>query len=817
VRSEHPVRAVLAATVATVLVLTVAPVAAQAAPLGDVPDEDGPAGPVIKGAEPVNGESAEESSLGFAAEVAGDPRAHIDGVWSDPVDWPLSAIHAIVLPDGTVMTYGTDENGRNSKGFTYDVWDPSQGMGAASHTTLPVGTSTNLFCSAQTVLPWNGQVLLTGGEEYGFPGGNENDAVDDVNLFDPTSRTVTRLADSMSRARWYPTVTTLPNGEVLVHGGRDDKPAATPATMPEVYHPTNGWRRLTGATSSDVYGSGRWFYPRSWVAPNGRVFIVTKGDRGMWSLNPSGKGSITRLGTYPGSSTNNTTPAAMFDIGKILLTKAGGQASVIDINGAGPRVSATDPLGSYRSWADATVLPDGQVLVTGGASQTQRLNYAVRAAELWDPASGAWHRGAAAQRARLYHSSAVLLPDASVLTAGGGPPGPVVNLNAEIYHPPYLFEQDGSGRFASRPVIAGHQPVRYGNSFTVDLGGTRSIAQVVLVRSGSTTHSFDMDQRRVPLEFTQSGDTLTVSGPANARIAPPGQYMLFVIDGNGVPSKASILRLNTISAPSSTAVQAGHLTLASSDLGGRWITATFKRPFARTPVVVLGDASFNGAEPVHTRIRNVTKIGFQLRLEEWPYQNASHTFERIGYVAAEPGRHKLGNMTIEAGAMTGDDGRRRKRFSTPFDSAPVVLATVASTFNSRPVITRVSDVHRGDFSVRLQGQEADLRSGRTHGSETVHHIAFSLGSGWLAGQRLRAGRTGAQVTHQWRTIWFGANRPDGTLLSAMQSFRGSDPATLRYRGVQTRRAQVRVHEDRSRDNEMRHGGEKAGWVVIGAR
>ncbi|HEX6254766.1 MAG TPA: galactose oxidase-like domain-containing protein [Euzebyales bacterium] len=789
--------------------MTAAP-AGAAAPLRDVVDEDGPSGPVVEGAE-------DGAALTRAMDVTGDPRAHIDGVWTDPVQWPLSAIHGIVLPDGTVMTYGTDENGRNSKGFTYDVWDPTKGMGASSHTTLPVGTSTNLFCSAQTVLPWNGQVLLTGGEEYGFPGGTENDAVDDVNLFDPASRTVTRLADSMSRARWYPTVTTMPNGEVLVHGGRDDKPDATPATMPEAYHPTNGWRRLTGATSSDVYGSGRWFYPRSWVAPNGRVFIVTKGDRGMWSLNPSGSGSMTRLGTYPGSTTNNTTPAAMFDIGRILLTKAGGQASVIDINGASPRVTPTASLGSYRSWADATVLPDGQVLVTGGASQTQRLAYAVRAAELWDPATGTWHRGAAAARARLYHSSAVLLPDATVLTAGGGPPGPVVNLNAEIYHPPYLFARDGSGQLASRPVITSHTPVRYGGSFAVDLGGSRTISQVVLVRSGSTTHSFDMDQRRVPLDFTQSGDTLTVSGPPNARIAPPGQYMLFAIDSNGVPSEASILRLNTVSAPSTTAVQAGDLTLANSDLGGRWITATFKRPFARRPVVVVGDASFNGSAPVHTRIRNVTTTGFQLRLEEWPYQDGSHTFETIGYVAAEPGRHRLGNMTIEAGAMTGADGRRRRRFSTPFDRAPVVLATVASTFSGRPVTTRISDVRRGDFSVRLQGQESDVTSGRLHGSETVHHIAFSLGSGWLAGQRLRAGRTSAQVTHQWRTIWFGASRPDGVLLSAMQSFKGSDTATLRYRDLRDRRAQVRVHEDMSRDRELRHGPEKAGWVVIGAR
>lgn len=779
-------------------------------PTDDTPDEDATSGPIIEGA-------SSGAELQEAVDVTGSSRAHVDGVWTDAVDWPISAIHAIVLPDGKVMTYGTDRNGRNSKAFDYDVWDPSKGLGAGSHRTLRVGTSTNLFCSAQTVLPWNGQVLLTGGEEYGFPGGTENDAVSDVNLFDPTSQTVTRLANSMSRARWYPTLTTLPNGEVLVHGGRDDKPAATPALLPEVYHPTNGWRRLTGAASADVYGSGRWFYPRSWVAPNGRVIIVTKGNRGLWSLDPSGTGSVSRVGTYPAPSTDNTTPAAMFDKGKILLTAGGGAASVIDINQATPRVTRTEPLSSYRAWSDATVLPDGKVLVTGGASQRQRLQYATRRAELWDPETGSWHRGASASKARLYHSSAVLLPDGSVLTAGGGPPGPVVNMNAEIYYPPYLYKRDGSGEFASRPTISSHTEVRYGGGFTVDMGGSREISQVVLVRTGSTTHSFDMDQRRLPLSFSQSGDKLSVSGPANSRVAPPGQYMLFAIDRNGVPSEAKILRLNNIAGPSSAAVQAGHLTLANSSNGGRWISVAFKRPFNRRPMVVLGGASNNGSEPVHARVRNVTRTGFQLRLEEWDYQNRSHTFETLAYVAAEPGRHSVGGMTIEAGSMTGGDARRSKQFSQPFGKAPVVMAQVASTFNGKAVVTRVSDVRKGDFSVRLQEQESRMRAGRLHGNETVHFIAFSLGSGNLEGQRLRVARTNAVVTHNWRTLWFGQNLPDAGFMAQMQSFKGSDPATVRYRGLQTRRVQVRLDEDRSRDRELRHGGEKVGFVVIGTR
>jgi len=788
--------------IATSLLLA-APAAAQ------TPDEDGPAGPVIEGAD--TGPEARA-----AEAVAGDSTAHVDGAWTGAAEWPLSAIHAVVLPDGKVMTYGTDRQGLELKAFSYDIWDPTKGLAPSSHTTLPGQTSTNLFCSAQTVLPWSGQVMITGGDQFGFPGGAQFDAVSDVNLFDPDSRTLTRLADSIARPRWYPTVTTLPSGEILVHGGREDRSPATPVLLPEVYHPTNGWRRLTSAASSAVYGGGRWWYPRSWVAPNGDVFIVTKGRQEMWSLDTDGTGALRKRGTYPGASTSNATPAVMFDEGRILITTETGSASVIDINGATPKVTATDPLRSYRGWSDATVLADGKVLVTGGASVRQNLDRAVNAVELWDPDTGRWHRGASASKARLYHSSTVLLPDATVLTAGGGPPGPVVNLNAEIYHPPYLFKKDGSGELASRPTIADHSTVRHGGSFTVDLGGSRTISKVALVRTGSSTHSFDMDQRFMELDFTQSGGRLTVSGPRNANVAPPGHYMLFVIDGNGVPSVASILRLDPANAPSSAAVQSGELTLANTD-AGRWVTATFKRPFSRAPVVTIGGASHNGSEPVLARVRNVTRTSFQVRLDEWAYQDGDHMRETVSYLAAEPGRHTLGGVTVEAGAMTAADDPRTVQFSQAFAKPPVVLAQVAGTNDPTTVTTRVSDVHKGDVRVRLQEQETETRAGRLHGAETVHWIALSRGTGTLAGERLRVGRTGRAVTDDWKTIWFKADHPDAALLTVGQSINGTDPATVRYRNLKQRSAQIRVQEETSYDRETGHTTEKVGFVVIGAK
>jgi hypothetical protein len=132
-----------------------------------------------------------------------------------------------------------------------------------------------------------------------------------------------------------------------------------------------------------------------------------------------------------------------------------------------------------------------------------------------------------------------LLPDATVLTAGGGPPGPVVNLNAEIYRPPYLFERDGSGMLADHPRILGVGDVQWGGSFDVDLSRPDAITKVALVRTGSVTHSFDMDQRYMALSFTQSGSTVRVRAPESRNIAPPGQYMLFVFDDAGVLPRSS--------------------------------------------------------------------------------------------------------------------------------------------------------------------------------------------------------------------------------------------------------------------------------------
>ena len=182
-------------------------------------------------------------------------------------------------------------------------------------------------------------------------------------------------------------------------------------------------------------------------------------------------------------------------------------------------------------------------MVSGGSGVGNKLTNVAYNAEIWDPATGKWTLQAAAQKPRLYHSIALLLPDASVLTAGGGAPGPVKNLNGEIFYPPYLWKADGSG-LASRPSIKNAPgTVVLGREFDVTVGSGDSIKRVTWVRHGSVTHSFDAATSFTALSFIQNGTNLALTAPKNANMATPGYWMMFVINQNGVPSVAKTLHV----------------------------------------------------------------------------------------------------------------------------------------------------------------------------------------------------------------------------------------------------------------------------------
>ncbi|OUL97952.1 galactose oxidase-like domain-containing protein, partial [Variovorax sp. JS1663] len=498
-----------------------------------------------------------------AAAAAAAVAPNVGGQWAAPINWPINPIHTVLTPDGKVMSYGTDPAGAQGAQLYYDVWTPATN----AHSLLQHTTRTDLFCSAQAVLPASGQVLLAGGDTRGVTPTVINNGVRDVNLYDPAAATISP-GPPMQYARWYGSLVPLADGRMLALAGIDGTGAG--AGVPEIYRPTLGWLTL----SAQPDWPGDWFYPRAVLAPNGRVLVAS--NNRLFSMNTETP-FITQIGTLP-KVLNWSMPWAMFDRGKILLIAEDGGAMVVDFNGSVPIVTSVAGPGANRIWSTLTVLPDGKVLLTGGSSVYNELVNTAFSAMIWNPATGLWTTGNDAQKARLYHSSAMLLPDGTVLSGGGGSPGPVVNLNAEIYSPPYLFDSTGARR--TRPLInTTPSQLTLGTNFRVTVASSRPIQRVTLVRTGSVTHSTDFGQRFLQLPFTQASGSANVDITLNEspNILPIGYYLLFVIDNAGVPSVGKILKLG--GSMTQVANQGQSFTLPASTVvefgtGGNWIPKT---------------------------------------------------------------------------------------------------------------------------------------------------------------------------------------------------------------------------------------------------
>jgi len=451
------------------------------------------------------------------------------GAWSPVKPWPLIAIHAVLMPDGRVLTYGTMADGTQTASFNYDVWDSSAGLDGG-HLSLPNTTGSEIFCSSQVVLPAGGQVFIAGGGTY--TGDIEVLALGNnrSNLFDYTDNTLTRQVD-MQRPRWYSSSIVLLNGDVYVQGGTSG------VDHPEVRSPDGSFRLLDGADTSAL----NFYFPRNFIAPDGRVFGYDINGY-MYYVDTASSGALTAVGQFTGPRGKESS-AVMFRPGRIL--EIGGSAKtakIIDITSGSPVVTSTGSLSSKRMWVNTTILANGKVLATGGSEVKNEMTGVAYNAEIWNPTTGQWTLGAAAVKARLYHSTALLLPDASVLVAGGGAPGPQNNTNAEIYYPPYLF--DSAGAWAARPAIdSAPSYAEIGKSFSVDVSSSAPVSRVVMVRTGSVSHDFNMNQRFVELVFQQSGTRLSVQAPSKAANAPPGFYLLFVLNAAGTPSIGKIVRI----------------------------------------------------------------------------------------------------------------------------------------------------------------------------------------------------------------------------------------------------------------------------------
>ncbi len=492
---------------------------------------------------------------GISVVVAAGPQAHIKGEFGALHSWPIIPIAMILMPDGRVFAYGTNALGKQSGKLYYAVWNPLAGIGSGAFELLSNTTDTDIFCAGQVLIPSTGHALIVGGDA--LVNGKRNYANSDVNIFDPSTDTLVRQTQSMAFKRWYATPVTLPNGEHVVLGGRDSKDyagtttipptVATYSSTPEVRTADGNWRLLGSATSDYAYGKYggvSWYYPRAWLNPQGSIFIVAHNGQ-MFKLDTWGLGNLLKYSNNTLAGDANL-PGVMFAPGRILSVRKNRAAVVIDINGSGlPVITSAGNLANERKYGMATVLANGQVWINGGSSTGNDLAGVVLDSELWDPQTNTWITTASAATPRLYHSASLLLADGSVLTGGGGAPGPLTQLNGEIFYPPYLFKTDGSGEFANRPVIIDAPTTMIGWNQEFSIEATESISRVTVVRAGAATHSFNQETRFFELPIDNVGNIVTLLSPSSA-VAPPGFYLLFAWNAAGVPSVAKIIHIGEL-------------------------------------------------------------------------------------------------------------------------------------------------------------------------------------------------------------------------------------------------------------------------------
>lgn len=463
----------------------------------------------------------------------------IGGRWSDVYDWPLVAVHAALLPNGKVLAWDatpddSDDDPHTTDNYTTRVtlWDPI----ANTHVPTNNDTDTDLFCAGSAHL-WDGRILFAGGD-----GGRAgaNGPLANSNIYNPVSNTWHRT-ENMHAPRWYSSVAALSNGEMLTLGGTYE-----PSPLGEVFQFDQTWRPLSGTFTQPLSGDYQWLQQ----TPEGSVLSFGPHNI-LVDIDTNGSGSFTPQIMRDSIEDRDYGSYAMYAPGKILVAGgAQGLDSAVIIDTATRQTVDTNPLNNGRRQHNLTILADGSVLATGGNDDGARYyspTAPVFVPELWNPETEIWTVQNAMPTTRQYHSIALLLPDGQVLSAGGGICGDCYDLgyeerNAEIFTPAYLF--NGDGTLASRPQITQVPSVAdYGEMFSVNLDQTSELRKAHLIKIGSVTHSENQDQRLVPLAYEQAAGKVNLTMPDSRHIAPPGHYLLFVVDSAGVPSVGQMLKL----------------------------------------------------------------------------------------------------------------------------------------------------------------------------------------------------------------------------------------------------------------------------------
>ncbi len=481
------------------------------------------------------------------------------------------AVHAALLPTGKVLFFAgsgssakrfeSPDFGNEAKGiFTSVVWDWEAGENFSHPKTIRAanGQPFDFFCGGDAFLP-DGRLLSAGGTSHYNPFMGRNDAT----VFDPQTQQWA-FVKPMAHGRWYPTLTNLGDGRVLATTGLNEAGNQHNQTLEIYSSTTNTWQIKNFAPGFP----GLPLYAHLFLLQDGRIFFSggrmddpLQVEPCLFDLtqNPVPTKPVPDLldPVLRNQSASVLLPPAQAQKvmiigggpqGKEDKTDATDKVSIVDLKAANPVYVAAAPMQLPRLHLNAVLLPDRTVFVTGGSLKQEDTPLARLQAEIYDPATNTWSLMAEATAPRLYHSTALLLPDGRVVAAGGNPeggasvtwepPDPEEEMRLEIFNPPYLFK-------GLRPTIA---PLatewKYGQTVTLQSPQAGNIRWISLIKNGVTTHSFDSGQRLVDVEIlSQVGGTIQAQVTNNPNLAPPGWYMLFLTDNKGIPSIARWVHL----------------------------------------------------------------------------------------------------------------------------------------------------------------------------------------------------------------------------------------------------------------------------------
>ncbi len=511
-------------------------------------------------------------NAGYYRVLPLDANPKRDGQWQLlPFHSGVLPVHAALLPKGKVLFYAGSGSsatrfaaanfGRGDI-FTSVVWDPTAAPpGNFFHpTTLfaPNHRPFDFFCGGDTHLA-DGRLLSAGGTGHYNPFTGRKDAC----VFDPVTEKWS-FVKSMTHGRWYPTLITLGDGRALAATGLTEALDNPHNNTVELYDPANDAWQLKHFPGGFP---GLPLYAHLFLMADGRILFDGGRMDDDLQVNPAildlthDPIHITNVDGLEGGGMRNQSASVLLPpaqdqrvmiigggpAGKPNKTDAIDSVDIVDLKAAVPHFAPAAPLNFPRLHLNAVLLPDHTVFVTGGSLKQEDKPLARLQPEIYDPGTDTWTPMAVSTVPRLYHSTALLLPDATVLSSGGNPDGghhvewdddPNEEMRLEVFSPPYLFR-------GPRPVITSAPGVcTYGQTISIKSVQAANIRWASLVRNGVTTHSFDGSQRLVDLEIkNRAGGVVSATVPANPNLTPPGWYMLFLVDNDGVPSVASWIRV----------------------------------------------------------------------------------------------------------------------------------------------------------------------------------------------------------------------------------------------------------------------------------